>query len=283
MAVTLEYQAWTSATYNWLDRTTATSAPVQIDAKLRAWITAVNANPSNASKQITIEKGLADGTGNFVGWVIKIGGTAAATAYIAFFSTSATAASVGTYQTWATGTANGGYGTFSGNSSATGFAQFNGNANAAEFIVSTETADTEEFFCLGYKTSSSSISSGSGVLLIFKDTAGEWATVADNNGSAFTSFYMPTHTTPQRLYGGFYVQFGASQNISIDPLCLRANGTGQFPAANNFFTTCSIAKSPHLYASTQTSIAYQFGRYAVLANGRTAICPGYAPIFVSYI
>lgn len=283
MAVTLEYQAWTSSTYNWLDRTTATSAPVQIDAKLRAWITAVNANPSNASRQITIEKGLSDGTGNFCGWTIKVGGTAAATTYIGFFTNTASAAFIAVYQTWVTGAANGGYGTFSGSTVGSTSNSFTTSANAAEFIVSTETADAEEFFCLGYKTNASSGQTGAGVLLIFKDTAGEWSVVLENSGSTFNTYHMPTHTTPQRQYGATYVPFSASQNVSIDPLCLRATGTGFFPAANNLFTTCSIAKSPHLYATTNTSIAYQFGRYAVLANGRTAICPGYTAIFVSYV
>lgn len=285
MAVVLEYQAWTSANYNWLDKTTSTSAPVQINDKLTAWIAAVNANASNASKQITVEKGITAGTSaNFVGWTLKLGSAAAnAVTYIGFFSNAANSVFMGNYQTWTSSTSNGGYGTFSGASSTNTGAQFNTSANAVEFVVATETLDTEEFFCLGYKTSSSSASSASGSLLVFKDTAGEWAVCIDNSGSNYGSFYMPTHTTPQRQYNVAVTGFGASQGAAIDPVVLRAGGTGSFPAANNFFTTCSVAKSPHLYASPGTAVAYQFGRYVTLANGRTALCVGYSPFFVSYV
>lgn len=287
MAVTVEYQAWTSANYNWLDKTTATSAPLQINDKLDAWVAAVNANPSNANKQITVERDPSNSTSaNFVGWVIKLASNSAnSTTYAAFFTTTASVITLGTYSGWTAGTANGGYGTLSGNSSVNTSSTFKTSGSSAEFLVGTETADTEEFFCVAWKTDSTTNTSSSGCLLLFKDTAGEWTVFAATSGSIYGSFYLPTHTTPTRQYAVFLPSVGV-QNTSagfLDPLILTLQNSSYLPAAGNAVTVISTPKSPYLLASNNTSTGFQFGRYATLPGPRTAVCMGYSPIFVSYV
>lgn len=285
MAVVLEYQAWAAGTYNWLDKTTATSAPLQINDKLVAWIAAVNANPSNASKQITIEKGVTAGTNSTnVGWTLKLASpSSGSTFYIGLFSSNNNEIYYLASQSWSSGTANGGYGTFSGNQSAFPGTFTTGGSNSAEFIVATETADTEEFFCLGFKSSSASSQTGSGSFLIFKDTTGEWATHYVLAGNVYGSYYLTTHTTPQRSFGlTNCAQF--AQGSALDPVVLRSSTSASnlfWPAAGNSVTIASVAKSPYLFANE--SFGYQFAKYGSLTGGRTAVCVGYSPIFVSYV
>lgn len=286
MAVSVEYQAWTSVNYNWLDKTTATSAPLQINDKLDAWVAAVNANASNANKQITVERDPSNSTSaNFVGWVIKLASNSAnATTYAAFFTNTASALTLGSYTSWTAGTANGGYGTLAGNSSVNVSSTFKTSGSSAEFLVATETTDTEEFFCVAWKTDSTSVSSSSGCLLLFKDTAGEWVVLGATAGSIYGSFYLPTHTTPTRQYGLFLPSIGV-QNTSagfLDPLILTIENSTYLPAAGNAVTVISAPKSPYLLASKNTSAGFQFGRYATLPGPRTAVCMGYSPVFVSY-
>jgi hypothetical protein len=256
---------------------------LQIDGKLTTWIAAVNANASNATKQITIEKGVASGTSaNFVGWVLKLASASSgATTYAAFYSNSTTAITAGTYSSYTAGTANGGYGTLATGSGIVG-GTFQTSANAAEFLVATETADGEEFFCIGYKTSTAT--GGQGCFLIFKDTAGEWAVYAMVAATGYGSFYMPTHTTPQRAYGANVQDILGTVSVGVlDPLILKPSGVSSLPATGNAFTAFCMPKSPYLLASTNASAGLSFARYGTLANGRTAICMGYSYVFVSYI
>lgn len=281
MAVVVEYQAWDSASYNWLDKTTSTSAPVQINNKLDAWVAAVNANASNTNKQITVEKDPADSTSaNLVGWVIKLASDSAnSTTYAEFRTTSATVGTVGTYSSWTSGTANGGYGTMGATGSSVTSA-FKTSGSSAEFLVATETTDTEEFFCLAWKTDSTTFSSSSGCLLLFKDTAGEWTTFFGSGGSENGSFYLPTHTSPTRNYG--VTVLSAPTSTTLIPLVLRISGGTYIPAAGSATTVMCTPKSPYILSNSVTSIGYQFARYAALPSSRTAVCMGYSPIFVSY-
>lgn len=285
MAVSVEYQAWAAGTYNWLDRTTSTAAPVQVDNKLRAWITAVNANPSNASKQITIEKGLADGTGSFVGWTIKLASPSpSSTFYLGLFTDSTTSFSYSARSGWASSTSNGGYGTFSGLTSGASASFTTGGTNGSEFIVATETLDTEEFFCLGFKSNSTSNQTGSGSFLIFKDTAGEWAAFLTMGGSVYGTFYLPVHTSPTRQYGVNYLNVNASLTNGIaEPFIMAPNAITSFPAAGNAVTGFCTPKNQYILASANTGTGFQLGRYATLPGPRTAVCVGYSPIFVSYV
>lgn len=280
MAVVVEYQAWDSASYNWLDKTTSTSAPIQINNKLDAWVAAVNANASNTNKQITVEKDPSDSTSaNIIGWVIKLASDSTnSTTYAEFRTTSATQHTVGTYSSWTTGTANGGYGTMGATGSSTS-SSFTTSGSSAEFIVATETANEEEFFCLAYKTSSASVSNGSGCLLLFKDTAGEWV-VYIGQSSSFGSFYLPTHASPTRNYGVAVVD--GSISATLIPFVLRISGSSFIPAAGSATTVMCTPKSQYILANPSTSVGYQFARYAALPSSRTAVCMGYSPIFVSY-
>ena len=278
MAVTVEYQAWDSATYNWLDNSSSTAAPQQINDKLSAWITAVNANASNTSKQLTIEKGPADSTSaNFVGWVIKLdSSTSLSPFYFAVYTLSSGVLGMYSYETWTNSTSNGGYGTLSGSSSGASV-NFRTSAIAAEFTVATETANGQEFFALGYKTDPSS-SNYQGFFVLFKDTTGEWASY--NGGSNnYGTLYASANPTPARAYGVRPIDFTSLTTV-LSPLVFSNSGT--LPSAGQSFTLLAQPASPSLLSSLSTSVGFSFNRYAVLADGTTCIAIGYGPIFVAY-
>lgn len=282
MAVTMDYQAWTSSLYNWLDKTTATSAPLQINDKLDAWVASVNANASNASKQITVERDPSNSTSaNFVGWVIKLASpNAGSTFYASLYSNATTAATASFHAGWTASTTNGSYGTQTNpTSTTTGVAWYTSGQNA-EFAVATETQDGQEFFCLGWKVGTNT--SYSGTFLLFKDTGGEWAGLAYVANSPFGTFWLPTHSTPTRQYGVGLVTIAADLGLTLDPLILKVASTTYYPAAGNSVTLSVTPASPNLLASNLGSVGFSFGRYCTLPGPTTGVCMGYSPIFVRY-
>ena len=281
MAVTVEYQAWDSASYDWLDNSTSTAAPQQINDKLSAWITAVNANASNTTKQITIEKGPADSTStNYVGWVLKLDSASTSSPFYAlFYSTSTTGGIFGCSDTWTGDGTNGGYGAASGLTSTSSFS-YKTSGVAAEFTIGTETTDGEEFFVFGYKTDASTTFQG--VWVIFKDSAGEWAYFNRFSSAAERGcYYMPTHTTPQRVFG-VATRNIVSRSDSLSPFALGLSNSAQLPAAGNSYTAVSLPGSSYLYIA-DSAIAFSFNRYANMADGRVAISPGHGPIVITYL
>lgn len=187
------------------------------------------------------------------------------------------------HSTWTSDGTNGGYGTIGGQSSGSDYS-YTTSGSAAEFIVASETADTEEFFAIGFKTLSTSIQTGSGSLLIFKDTQGEWATHLTMGGfGGIGSFYLSEHASPTRQYGVNTLTFFATVTTGfLDPLFLIPANTTYLPAAGSAVTVAATPKSPYLLCSNLTTAGFLFGRYATLPGPRTAVCLGYSPIFVSY-
>lgn len=283
MAVSVEYQAWDAASYNWQDTTSATSAPVQIYNKLVAWANAVNANPGNANKQVVMRKGPASSTSSaFVGFGIELGsGQANGSLHARVYTSSTTNLTVAFSSGFTDNGANGGYGAGSGSTTSdTNITWVSSNA-LAEFSVAQETQEGKEFFCLGWRLSNSTASSD--ILFLFKDVNGEWASFFSDGGTAVIgSFYMPVHTTPQR-------------NFSVTLSAVSLNGVGghlsQFqletgnatylPTTGNEYTSVVTPGSDAIYL-TQSSAEYGYGRWAPLSGGRKAVCMGYGPIWIVY-
>jgi hypothetical protein len=278
----MDYQAWTSAEYNWLDKTTATSAPLQINDKLVAWVAAVNANASNATKQITIEKGPANSTStNYVGWVIKLASASSgSTFYASFFSNSTAQATVSFDSGWTAGTGNGGYGAFTAPSSSIPTAYFYTSGQAAEFAIGSETENGKEFFCLAWKASATA--NYSGTFLVFKDSNGEWAGYTYTTSNTYGTFYLPTNTTPRRQYGVVTASLYSSSNNVLDPFALKVTSTTYLPAAGSATTLAVSAASQNLLIGEGASLGYLFGRYCTLPGPTTAVCMGASPVFVRY-
>ena len=280
MAVSVEYQAWLSADYNWLDKTTSTAAPQQINDKLTAWITAVNANAANTNKQLTLRKGPADSTStNFIGWVLELGSASSgAPFYFSFYTYNSTLVVSASHLTWANDESNGGYGG-RGSPNSTNYGGFYTSGQNAEFAVATETANGQEFFCLGWRTTGNATQEAiySGAALLFKDSNGEWASYHFNEYTHAGSFYMPTNTTLKRQFEVRpLVIYG--NGITLDPLVLTMNSQAYMPSAGNAVTLAVSAANPNLLTGEYGS----FGRYCALPASTTAVSIGFSPIFVRY-
>lgn len=283
MAVTVEYQSWLSGAYNWLDKTTATSAPLQIDEKLSAWIAAVNANASNATRQLSIKKGPSNSTStNFIGWVIELASstTGAGPFYVRFYTSTTTNLIYTASAAWTDNGTNGGYGQSSGNTSNSSSNSFYTSAQLAEFSIATETANGQEFFCLGWRQASNN--SYSYAILIAKDKNGEWATLQLPGGS-FGSFYMPTHTTPQRNYSPSLPILCANDNTgALSSLVMTAASlTTYAPSFGNEWTASVAFASPALYY-TKTSGDYGYGRWAAISGSRKAVCMSHGNLWIVF-
>jgi hypothetical protein len=282
MAISVDYQVWTNTGYNWLDKTTPTGAALQINDKLVAWVAAVNANASNATRQVTIKKGPADSTSaNFVGWVIECASpNPGGTFYPHLYSNSATAATAGVQETWTFNTANGGYGTPGGSGDGRTNATWNATASvSAEFAVATDSTNGQEFFALGWRHSDAT---NNGCLCIFKDNNGDWAGAGTLNGTNYGSFYMPVHTTPKRAFGIAVADTTSLTAGSAYRLAIRMNSvTGFLPTAGTEYTSAVSSTNPDALCTNSSTTGFAFGRFATLASGKTAVCLG-GCIFVRY-
>jgi len=284
MAITVEYQLWSSGAYNWLDKTTSTSAPLQLNDKLNEWIAAVNASPTNASKQISVKKQPADSTSaNFIGWVIELAGASSGAGpfYVRLYSSSTTNLNVTFSGGWTNDGTNGGYGATAGTAATDTTISWYTSGQTAEFTCVTETAAGEEFFLLGWRLANNGTYSDA--LLIFKDQNGEWAGVFSDGGQIVGTYYMAIHTTPQRTYSVGLLWSGVSANYTnyLDTLVLGCSFTTGLPAFGNTFTS-QVRPASNALIGTSNSSMWGFGRWAPLSGSKTGACVHNGPFWVIY-
>lgn len=281
MAVSVSYQTWASGSYNWLDTTTSSAAPQQINNLLSSWVTAVNGNAANTNKQITVIKSPASSTSaNFVGWVIQAASNSTNSTFITRIYSSSTTNLVCTFsESFNDSGANGGYGATSGVAATDSTVTWATSGVTAEFIVATETDNEKEFFALGWRLGGDSTNRAD-LLLIYKDTAGEWAGWFYDSAD-IGCFYMPTHSTAQRCFSAVTQSLTNSSTIERFALRLSASST-QLATAGSEMTVQSVAASPDIFRASLSGSVTNFGRWATLAGGKTLIGIAYAPFFVSY-
>lgn len=281
MAVSVSYQTWTSDTYNWLDTSTSTAVTPEIDSLLDTWVAAVNGNAANTNKQITVTKSPASSTSaNFVGWVIQAASNASGSGFFTRFYTSTTTNLVATFsETFTDNGTNGGYGAAAGANATDQSISFATSGVVGEFVVASDTVNEQEFFALGWRVNS--LTTQSDQLLIYKDTAGEWAAAFSDGGAIIGAFYMGTHSTPQRC---FTSTIPAQQNVSLLErwTCNVTSSATHLATAGSEMTVRSVAANANvLFAST--SLTLGFGKWASIAGGKTAVCLGNGPLFISYV
>lgn len=281
MAVSVSYQTWSSGTYNWLDTATSTAAPQQIDNLLDTWVAAVNGNAANTNKQITVTKSPASSTSaNFVGWVIQAASNSSGSGFFTRLYTSTTTNLIATFsETFTDNGTNGGYGAAAGASATDTTISFATSGVVGEFVVASDTVNEQEFFALGWRTNN--LTTQSDQLLIYKDTAGEWAAAFSDGGTVIGSFYMGTHSTPQRC---FTVANPTQLNTSLLErwsLILTSSATHLATAGSEMTVRSVAANSNVLYTSTAGS--HGFGKWASISGGKTAVCLGLGPLFISYV
>ncbi len=283
MPVTVDYQYWDSASYNWLDNASATAPAMQIQEKLAAWVSAVNANASNVSRPVSIRKSPSDSTlTNNIGWVIECSSTTAEKGlFTRFYSSSTTNINVLFHTSWVDNGSNGGYGTYSGNFASDTSVSWATSGVAAEFSVAAGTEDGQEFFCLGWRLNNST--SQSDIILIFKDANGEWAGLFTDGGSlAIGSYYMDVHSSPQRSFGVSVPTLGSNSSAGyLTRLAIQTSSATYAASDGVEYTTAMTAASPALFYTTTTA-NWGYGRWATFADGRTAVCMGFGPVWVAY-
>jgi hypothetical protein len=280
MTVAFDYQAWSSASYNWLDSADPGAVTQQITAKLNAWIAAVNANASNASKQITLLKGPTDSTSaNYRGWSLKFDSSSSgATFYTRLHTTSTDNLYVVFGEGWSDDGSQGGYGAITGTFSADGSISFYTSGQIAEFAIASETTDGEEFICVGWRLANNYIYSD--CLIFFKDSEGEWAGfLTDTGGPTAGTIYVADAATPQRCYGvGSYLDMNQWSNF-LTTARLYANSAPTSAAYGDKYRGVAIPKSNAIYM-TGTSANYGFGKWAQFNDGRIGVSMGYSTLWI---
>lgn len=226
MPVSVEYQLFSALNYNWKS-TDAANAPLQIDAKLNSWITAVNANSVNASKQVTALRNPLSSTDTRVGWVIRFAdGTQPgfmlhfASQIASGNSTSGARCQLFSISGWTDDATNDGYGGISDLVSSDTSLGWYISGVSAEFIIASSTDPGQEFFILGWNMANSM--SYRDVIAIFKDTNGNWAVVSDDGNLIFGVHQNPTLGL-QAITAISYAPIGSPTHLT--KLCFVANGT----------------------------------------------------------
>lgn len=174
----LYYQAWSAGTYDW--RSASATGPGKEAYQVFAdWVTAVNANPDMASRQIAIVYDPTQATtpGTHFGWMANVKKSDNSNLYFQHYVNSTTATwQIGDVHT--PGTANGGYGTVTSPTSGDApTASGNGpvpvnTANAVSVYIGTGTVNKEEFFLI-----SSTKGNATGdwhTMILSKDQDNEW-------------------------------------------------------------------------------------------------------------
>ena len=251
MAPTIKWQRFEQAVYDWFD-TSATGPIPQIESELDAWIASVNANPSNTGRQVNKIKGYADGSGNYLGWVLQVGANNNTdNGYFGMWSASTTALRGYIGRTYTDNASNGGYGTITTNpygaqDSSIGYAS---SGQDADFLLIYDSTDGKEFFCLG-KAMGTATGNMDG-FLIYKTTSGEWALGFNDSSTWYgisyfddvvgTGWVHPKRTATQDSCG-----YRTMQSYMETRWCLMAvNGTIIDPLINHY---AMPAASDYLFA-----------------------------------
>lgn len=302
MAVSLQQQTWTSTNYNWFD-TASTSAPNQLDAKLKAWIASVNSNSSNTNKQITVLKDPSNASGVYCGWTLKFASTTTGGTEFANYTTSGSTFILGTFtnssanrltyvcreENYSESTSNGGYGTFSYTASKYYYdtsMSFYTSGQTAEILVATDTVDGKEFFLWGYRLANNN--SYSDALLIFKQDNGEWAVVSSDGGSLGGTVWMPKGITTDNNSSGTAGRTFGSYGISSDGPYSAQGTVSEFHlnvANGNYFQEGGEISVRAKSLNTELFIFpyspyFGYGKYYTDTNSKRYVCVHYGPFAV---
>ena len=209
MAVVAEINRWSAAAVDWSD-TSVGGQPYEQNEKIRTWITAVNANPSNTSRQLEMWKDETSSTSasSDMGFVIKVGYANNTNTYYFGNFGSANQWDVRLSTDWLDNGTNSGYGT---NSSANYYntdsqaRTLSGTADADLYVIY-DTEDGKEFICWGWGSTGSSTEDWS---MIYKTNFGEWMVLC-NDGSFTNSITYDNDAAIVCAFKGSVITSGSS-------------------------------------------------------------------------
>jgi len=196
MAPTAEVQRWSAAAVNWGANATSTGLSYAINQKLRDWIAVVNANGSNATKQIEMWKDETDATGTtYQGMVLKIGWDVGVDDlwYFGVYGTNSNHNGQASMD-WNDNGSNGGYGSYS-NASTSGWFTVDSMSKVLtgsydiDLYITYDTTNGQEFFAWSWGANASSTYADA--VMIFKTNYGDWAVWFNDSLAFSTATYSP--------------------------------------------------------------------------------------------
>jgi len=172
-------------------------------AEFDAWITAVNANPSNTNRQVTKLRDLSNSTvTGYGGWVYQLGHPTLPDIISRFYTRGGGTIYIesATVNEWTDDTSSGGYGAIALPYFNT-TASFYSNDDGINYVV-TNDIDGEEFFISGWYIYGTTYISH---VIIFKDTHGEWVSMpAGNNSNSSRIVPAAAAFNDTGIYNPFY-------------------------------------------------------------------------------
>lgn len=216
MAVVAEVNRWSAAAVDWSDISIG-GQPYEQNEKIRAWITAVNANPSNASRQLELwkDENTSTSTSSDMGFVLRAGyANNTNYFYMGNYGTSA-GWSLRLSNAWNDNGSESGYGT----NATSGFhiidsqsRQLNGTQDADLYMVY-DTEDGKEFIFWGWGSGSSPYEDWCGII---KTNHGEWMFLANDANTLNTITYDADAAVVCAFVGSVVVTGISSSRTSAD-------------------------------------------------------------------
>ena len=293
VAFTVKWQRWDSTAYNWF-ATGANDALPAMEAELSSWMSSVNANASNATQQLAIERGASSSLqANYGGLVLSAAASGTVEKGYLFYGCmgSTSAKRLYTGNSFDNGIGNGGYGVISGGASDTSTSWYTSGREANWLLIYDDT-DGEEFFSFGptFDSRSSGYEDG---FLIYKRSDGTWVMVSGDgqanqlgigyvNTSQFTGWTQPTRRSGNYIantdrYSYFFERYslypnnyGSSTYIDTDVRWRAANPNLFSPPFNStyYFTGDRLVLNDLGDGTNVYMISAYFGGPMVLVDGR---------------
>lgn len=189
MAVVAEVNRWSAAAVDWSDISIG-GQPYEQNEKIRAWITAVNANPSNASRQLEMwkDENTSTNPSSNMGFVLRAGYANNTNQFYMGGYGSATSWDVRLSSAWNDNGSESGYGL----NSSTGYYNtdsqsrgLNGSTDA-DLYVAYDTEDGKEFMFWGWGSNTLFSEDWFGIM---KTNFGEWMFLANDSTNFNTITY----------------------------------------------------------------------------------------------
>lgn len=226
------------------------------ESKLDQWIAAVNARPSNASKQIVKKRGYASATTNtYTGWIIELGHPSISDKIVCVhrLNGSATTILTGNGRTYVNDTSNGGMGSQTSINTASVSSSIGTSGGGEAFVLADDT-EGQEIFCANWRTNSDAYQH---YLYIFKTSQGNWAAISDIDGTRYTNAQVASYTSTTPVGYGYAISvpicIAASSNVTM--IKQPVWGYNPASAAADPFASYDLIKpaSTRLYACTDAT------------------------------
>lgn len=194
MALTIKWQRWDAASYDWLGKGANDALPA-LTAEMQLWMDSVNSNASNVDQDLRIDRDANSSLANYyAGFVISAGAPGTTERGYMFYGKLGSSTAKRQYalgNTYNDGVNNGGYGTVSGYSTDTSVSWYN-DGKEANWLLCYDDEDGKEFFFFGptFDTANTTYEDGFG---IYKRTTGAWAIMTGDAGT-YTISYKNTST-----------------------------------------------------------------------------------------